>query len=246
MSSGCCCSSLSTGSKSRWIPFGAAVLAAALFIRLGLWQRHKAELSAAAAAEYQERARLPPRAIVDQPVDPARTNAAPITARGRYEPQFQFFLDNRQNDGVPGVQVLTSLKIEPGEMRILVNRGWIRWPHGRGVLPEVRVPEGTVVVTGIAEAPSTKPFFLMPEIPDSADRLWPRVDLQRFARLIQHPVQPVVLLQNQSDARDDLVRQWPPPPDKTMMHRGYEYQWFGMAAALGLFWGYGVIRRRSE
>ncbi len=118
----------------------AAVLAVALFIRLGLWQRQKAQLSAAAAAEYQERARLPPRTIDDRTVDPVRTNAAPITARGRYEPQLQFFLDNRQNDGVPGVQVLTPLRIEPGEMRLLVNRGWIRWPHGRGALPEVPVP----------------------------------------------------------------------------------------------------------
>ena len=221
-----------------------AVLAAALFIRLGLWQRHKAQLSAEAVAEYQERARLPPGTIDDRMVDPARTNAAPLVARGRYEPQYQFFLDNRQNDGVPGVQVLTSLKIEPGETRLLVNRGWIRWPHGRGVLPEVPVPDGMVVVTGIAAVPSTKPFFLMPDVPETAARLWSRVDLKRFAQLIQHPVQPVVLLQNQSDAQDGLVRLWPPPPDKTMMHRGYEYQWFGMAAALGLFYGYAVLRRR--
>ncbi len=224
----------------------AAVLAAALFIRLGLWQQRKAQLSAAAAAEYQERARLPPRTIDARPVDPVRTNAAPIVARGRYEPRLQFFLDNRQNDGVPGVQVLTPLKIEPGEMRLLVNRGWIRWLHGRAVLPEVPVPDGMVVVTGIAEVPSTKPFFLMPDVLESADRLWPRVDLERFTQRIHHPVQPVVLLQDQNDAQDGLVRQWLPPPDKTMMHRGYEYQWFGMAGALGLFYGYAVMRRRPE
>jgi len=113
------------------------------------------------------------------------------------------------------------------------------------VLPEVPVPDGIVAVTGIAEVPSTKPFFLMPDV-DSADRLWARVDLKRFAQLIQHPVQPVVLLQNQNAAQDGLVRQWPPPPDKTVMHRGYEYQWFGMAAAVGLFYGYTLMRRRPE
>ncbi len=86
----------------------------------------------------------------------------------------------------------------------------------------------------------------MPEVLDSADRLWPRVDLRRFTQRVHHPVQPVVLLQNQNDAQDGLVRQWPPPPDKTMMHRGYEYQWFGMAAALGLFYVYAVMWRRPE
>jgi len=221
------------------------VLAAALFIRLGLWQRHKAQLSAAAVAQYQERARLPPRVIDDRMLDPERMNAAPVTVRGRYEAKFQFFLDNRQNDGVPGVQVLTPLRIDPGEVRILVNRGWIAWPHGRGTLPEVPVPEGLMQVTGVAEVPSTKPFFLMPDHPEPSDRLWSRVDLTRFARLTQHPLQPAVLLQNQSDSRDALVRHWPPPADKTMMHRGYEYQWFGMAAALGLFYGFSVIRRRA-
>lgn len=224
----------------------AVVLAAALFIRLGVWQWHKAELSAQAVAEYQ-RARLRPVTIGNRVVDPARTKAAPITARGRYEPQFQFFVDNRQHNGVPGVHVLTPLKIEPGETRVLVNRGWIPWPDGRrGALPEVPVPEGIVVVTGIADVPSTKPFFLMPEAADSPDRLWPRVDLARFERLIHRPVQPVVLLQDQNDAQDGLLREWPPPPDKTLMHRGYAYQWFGMAAVLGIFCGYAIVRRRRS
>lgn len=220
------------------------MLATASFIHLGLWQRHKAQLSAQAVAEYQERARLPPLTMQDRMVDPVRTNAVAIIVRGRYEPQFQFFLDNRQNDGVPGVQVLTLLKIEPGDIHLLVNRGWIRWPHGRGALPEVPVPGGVVSITGMAEVPSTKPFFLMPDVPDSTDRLWLRVDLQRLAQLTHRQVQPVVLLQNQNDAQDGLVRRWTPPPDRTMMHVGYEYQWFGMAVALGLFYGYALQQRK--
>lgn len=237
-----------TGSKKAAIvSFAAAGLLAALFVHLGLWQWNKAQLSAQAVARYRERVRLPPLTIDERLVDPARMNAAPITARGRYEPQHQFFLDNRQNDGVPGVHVLTPLKIEPGETRLLVNRGWIPWPQGRrGALPEVPVPDGIVVVTGIADVPSTKPFFLMPEVTDSADRLWARVDLSRFERLIRQPVQPVVLLQNPDDARDGLVRRWRPPQDKTMMHQGYAYQWFGMAAALVVFYLYAILRRKAR
>ncbi|HEY8507392.1 MAG TPA: SURF1 family protein [Steroidobacteraceae bacterium] len=242
-----------TGSKhtrargSQLILAVGTALLGALFIRLGVWQWNKAESSARAVAEYEERARLPPLTVGERLVDPARTNAVPITARGRYEPQHQIFLDNRQNDGVPGVHVLTPLKIEPGETRLLVNRGWIPWPSGRrDTLPEVPVPDGIVVVKGIAEVPSTKPFFLMPEAREFADRLWPRVDLERFAQLIQHPVQPVVLLQNQDDAQDGLVRRWPPPEDKTLMHRGYAYQWFGMAAALAIFFGGAILRRKTS
>lgn len=233
-----------TSLRAGALPPLAAVLTAALFIRLGLWQRHKAELSAQAVAEYQERVRLPPKVLDDRIVDSTQINAAPIIATGHYEPEFQFFLDNRQNDGIPGVQVLTTLEIEPGETRVLVNRGWIAWPR-RGVLPEVPVPQGRVSVTGIADTPSTKRFFLMSEAPESQGPLWTRVDLKRLAQLIHHPVQPIVLLQSASDPANGLVRKWPPPDDKSLMHRGYEYQWFAMATALVLFCAHAFVRRKT-
>lgn len=44
-----------------------------------------------------------------------------MTVRGVYEPEAQFFVDNRQEDGKPGVHVVTPLKIEGSETRILVN-----------------------------------------------------------------------------------------------------------------------------
>jgi surfeit locus 1 family protein len=87
----------------------------------------------------------------------------------------------------------------------------------------------------LALVPSAKKFFLMPDPPQESSKLWERLDLVRFEAMIAHPLQPVVLLQNSDDAPDGLVRRWPAPENKVAMHRGYAFQWFGMAVALLAF-----------
>lgn len=82
----------------------------------------------------------------------------------------------------------------------------------------------------------------MPDRPE-ASNLWSRLDMARFADLLGSPLQPVVVLQT-SDSGDGLVRQWPPPEDRVAMHRGYAFQWFGMAIALLVFYLVANLRRR--
>ena len=229
--------------QPRLIPTLATAAGLGLFVHLGYWQHTKAQKTEAAVALYEQRSHLPPAAIDARLLDPRDADAARYTVRGQYEPDLQFFVDNRQERGVPGVHVITPLKIDQSDTRILINRGWIAWPQGRGVLPTVPVPEGTVRVTGIAQAPSTKQPFLMPDRPEPSERLWTRVDLERFAGLVKHTVQPVVLLQDAADAQDGLVRHWTAPEDRTARHRGYALQWFGMAAALFLFYAATSVRR---
>jgi surfeit locus 1 family protein len=130
---------------------------------------------------------------------------------------------------------VTPLKIDGSDTRILINRGWVGWSHGRQVMPIVPTPEGKVQIHGLAFVPSTKKFFLMSEPTDDDSKLWERLDLVRFEKRVGHPLQPVVLLQNGDDAADGLLRHWPPPENKVVMHRGYAFQWFGMAVALLVF-----------
>lgn len=232
--------------RPRLIPTLATAAGLALLIHLGLWQHGKAVNSELAAAQHLQRAALPPELVGPALLDPQRADAARFTVRGQYEPERQFFIDNRQEGDVPGVHVVTPLRIDGGDTRILVNRGWIAWPHGRrGELPQAPAPFGTVQVTGTAQRPSSKPFFLMPDRPDPQPRLWNRIDLERFATQLGHPVQPVVLLQDVGEPLDGLVRHWPPPEDRSLKHRGYALQWFAMAAGLFVFWVVASLRRRT-
>lgn len=222
----------------------AALLGVLMFVSLGRWQAGKGNRLEAELALMQARHALGAVRVGGTPVDAEQLRDAPIAVSGFYEPQRQFFIDNRQLDGQPGVHVITPLRLEGSEMSILVNRGWIGWTLGRGVLPVVDVPAGLVNVHGIASVPSTKKFFLMSEQTESA-RLWPRVDLARYASQSGQKVQPVVLLQNQNDAPDKLVRRWDPPEDRVAKHRGYAFQWFGMAAALLVFYLVASVRKKA-
>jgi surfeit locus 1 family protein len=219
----------------KLLPALGVVLGLTLFVTLGLWQSGKGERLQADLSQRAHRNQLGALPVGIALVDAQALRDAPIVVQGEFEPQFQIFLDNRQHLGQPGLQVLTPLRLHGGDTRILVNRGWVAWPGGvRGALPVLSTPLGPQQITGLAFVPSTKKFLLMPELVE-ANHLWARLDLARFAERIQAPLQPVVLQQT-SPAPDGLVRQWEPPPDRVAMHRGYAFQWFGMAVALVIFY----------
>lgn len=227
----------------RLIPTLAMLLGLAMFIYLGLWQAGKGDRLAWELAQRAQRSQLGPAVVTGELLDAQAAQDAAFTVVGTYEAQHQIFLDNRQENDQPGVHVITPLKIDGSETRILVNRGWVGWTQGRAVLPVVATPVGRVQITGLANVPSTKKFFLMPDHPEAQAKLWSRVDLPRFEQLIGHRLQPVVLQQTGGDAPDTLVRHWAPPEDRVGMHRGYAFQWFGMAAALLLFYLFTSFRK---
>ena len=205
-----------------------------LFIHLGLWQSGKAERTAAQAALFEDRSNNPPLHIGTALVVPAMLAYARVSVRGEYEPEKQFYIDNQVNNGQPGVHVITPLKIDSGETRVLVNRGWAPWPDRR-IPPRIKIPGGKVELTGIAVIPVATKYLLMPEHREAWRELWPNLDMKRYAGENAYPVQPVVIYLSTPDKSDGLVRIEPQPEDKTMMHKGYALQWFGMAAALVLF-----------
>jgi surfeit locus 1 family protein len=220
----------------RLIPTLAMLLGMAMFVYLGLWQSGKGDRLATELAQRALRGQLGPAVVTGQMLDPQAAQDLPLAVAGTFDAQNQIFLDNRQENGQPGVHVITPLQIEGSDTWILVNRGWIGWGQGRAVLPVVATPSGRVQIIGLASVPSTKKFFLMPEHSEVPSKLWSRLDMQRFEKVIGHPLQPVVLQQTGGDAPDTLVRHWAPPDDRVGMHRGYAFQWFGMAAALFLFY----------
>lgn len=230
----------------RLAPVLATLAGLLLFVGLGLWQSGKGQRLAEERARHVQRGALPALRVGDRLLQPEQVRDAKITVSGRYETEFQFFVDNRQEDGRPGVHVVTPLKVGASEVRILVNRGWVAWPDRSLPLPKVATPDGVVQVNGVANVPSTRKFFLMPERMEVNPKLWARVDIARAEKMLGQPVQPVVLLQSQGDAMDGLVRRFPPPEDRVAMHQGYAFQWFGMALALAVFFLVTGFRREDS
>lgn len=224
----------------------------ALFVYLGMWQAGKADRRSAEIAQHEQRGRLGPYQVSPTVIGAEQIQDAPVAVRGTFEADKQFYIDNRQEDGKPGIHVITPLRIEGSQTRVLVNRGWVGWGSSRGQIPSVDIPTGEVQINGIAAVPSTKKFFLMPDHEDANPKLWTRLDLQRYGKLYVEPIQPFVILQNPdsgaagSGKGPTLVRRWPPPEDRVAMHQSYSMQWFGMAAALLIFYVVASLRKRNQ
>jgi surfeit locus 1 family protein len=225
------------------IPTLAMLAGMVLFVNLGLWQAGKGDRRADELAQHAARAKHGAVQVLAELLPPEQVQDFPVVVRGMYEPEQQFFVDNRQEGGKPGLHVITPLRISGSQTRVLVNRGWIGWGQSRDVLPQVPVPGGEVQVNGVAHIPGTKKFFLMPEHADEKPTLWSRPDLQRYAKTSGHTVQNFLILQNQSDTSDTLLRHWPPPEDRVAMHESYALQWFSMAAGLLFFWMAASVRK---
>lgn len=231
--------------KPRLIPALATLLTVLLFVHLGNWQADKGERRAAEILQFKARAQQGAYLVGPALLEPSLVQDAPVAVRGHYLPAEQFYVDNRQENGKPGVYLVMPLQISGSQTRVLVNRGWVAWPDRQSALPTVATPAGEVQVSGIATLPSAKKFFLMPQHPDERPQLWSRLDLERFAALHPEPAQAFVILQNADDATDGLVRHWPEPEDRVAMHRSYSLQWYGMAAALVLFFCVASLRKRD-
>jgi surfeit locus 1 family protein len=216
-----------------------------LFVHLGNWQADKGERRAAEIQQYKVRAQQGAYLVGPTLLDPSLIQDAPVTVRGHYLPDQQFYIDNRQEGGKPGVYLMTPLEISGSQTRVLVNRGWLPWSDRQSRLPIVAAPAGEVQVSGIATVPSGKKFFLMPEQQDERPKLWSRLDLDRFIAQHAEPAQPFVILQSPESATDGLVRHWPEPEDRVAMHRSYSMQWYGMAVALLIFFCVASVRKRD-
>ena len=229
--------------RPRLLPALATLLTLMLFVHLGNWQADKGARRVAEIQQFKERSKQGAYLLNATLLDPAQIQDAPVTVRGHYLPDEQFYIDNRQEDGKPGLHLMVPLQISGGgQTRVLVNRGWVAWADRQAPLPVP--PSGEVQVSGIASVPSNRKFFLMPTHPDEQPRLWSRLDMARFAAAYKEPTQAFVILQNPDDAADGLLRHWPEPEDRVAMHRSYSLQWYGMAAALVVFFCVASLRKR--
>jgi surfeit locus 1 family protein len=225
--------------RFRWPVVVMTLLALALFLHLAQWQWGKAQITQAQYQAYEERMEGNPQLVGSSLLNPADIEYSPVLVKGEYEPQAQFFLDNQQEKGVPGVHVITPLHIAGTDVRVLVDRGWVAWTDRSLPLPQTKTPKGIIQVQGIAWLPSTKEFFATKD-PTTGDHelLRMRIDIKAFANQQSVRVQPFIILQNQENSDDSLVRNWQAPENKSNMHRSYAVQWvlISIALVVGVLW----------
>lgn len=215
-------------------PTFATLLLLPVLISLGMWQLHRAQEKRLLQAEFDRRQDEPPApfALYHEPAEQLRFRR--VVMHGYYEPKYQFLLDNRVEQGQVGYYVLTPLRIDGSDTRVLVNRGWVALGSSRETLPRIDTPEATVDVTGIVTIPDVHGFHLGSARPPGSgwQPVWEYLDPAEYARSVPFAVQPVVVLLDPDSPAGGFRRQWARLDAGITTHEGYAVQWFSLASAL--------------
>ena len=214
-------------------PTLAAIGLVALTVYLGNWQTERAHYKRMLQARVENADRAPALNVGTQAVDETDVLYRRVIVYGRFEPEHEILLDNRIYKGIAGYHVLTPLKLAGGNRYVLVNRGWLPVGASRAALPRIRPITTQVKIEGLALGTETRYFELPGARP--LGRLWQNLDFERYRARSGLSLQPF-LLQQRSDTRDGLVRDWPRPDTGIAMHEAYALQWYGLAATLVVLW----------
>lgn len=214
-----------------------------LFIAAGQWQWNKAAAKASLQAELEARGADAALSMPTTRVDAESLRYRRLVARGHFEAQYQILIDNRTYRGQAGYHVITPLRLEGSEMRVLVNRGWIPLQGDRGTLPTIDTPTGPVEVSGTAIVPRTSFFTLGKGETEAAHGVWQNLDLARYGEAVSFPIKSVVLQLDADSPAGGFVREWPRPDDRRQTNLGYALQWWSFAATTVVLWLFLNFRR---
>lgn len=215
------------------LPTLVTLLFVALFVRLGLWQQHKAEAKQVLQARLEQRLSQPPAPLPASIDDRESWRYRSVTVSGSYDARHQILIDNQMHGGSAGYHVITPLLPDDGGTAVLVDRGWIAAPPDRRQLPEVETPAGSQRVQGYLWLPGK--FYTLEQPPATGgpwQPVWQNLDLARYAAALPYHILPLVIRLDPASDSGGFVRAWPLPAERVAMHLGYAYQWYGFALTL--------------
>ncbi|GAB3368567.1 SURF1 family protein [Lysobacter rhizosphaerae] len=212
-----------------------ALLAIALFVRLGLWQAQRAvEKQAMLDAVAQVLARREPVPLARATSAERRHDYDWTAGTGRFDSHGPLWLDNQQREGRSGVHAY-QVFLPDGASPLLVDLGWLPLPGNRA-MPAITVPQGHIDVRGLLVPPPSSGLALGSGIARQGDGwVLTRIDTGVVSRTLElpAPLAPRVLRLDPAlpwgYTRDLQLLANTLPPER---HRGYSVQWFALAIAV--------------
>jgi len=152
-----------------------AIVIAVVCVRLGVWQIARLHQRRAANAVIEAREQAPVLDLTgSETLDSVQWRR--VRASGRYDYARERVWTGRTFQGVPGVVLLTPLRVPGGE--VWVNRGWVPSPDAAQVDPSRWREPDTATVAGIALAHEGLPYVVDDSMP-AKDRA-PEPTIQRW------------------------------------------------------------------
>ena len=221
--------------RFRLIPFIATVLLVALGIALGQWQDRRAAEKTERAELLAAQGSLAPLVLGAPRLKPSAVEYRRVVATGTWVPEWATYLDNRPHDGRAGLYVLMPLRLSGTRTHVLVARGWLpRDPVQRDRIAPYATPEGEVTVGGVAVSSMGNVMQLGEPASIKPGAILQNLDTAAFSMASGLPVHPF-FLQQEGEAPDKLVRDWPAPSLGVDKHKGYAFQWYALAVMALLF-----------
>ena len=214
--------------RSRYLLLIISFILAGLFVKLGLWQLSRLHDRRAGNRRAAE-------ARAGEVVDLNRTGNARdaradhrVVVRGEYDRMHEVVLRGHVYRELPGVQVVTPLRIAGNDSAVMVNRGFFPSPDATFADTDSLNEPGEVTVHGIA--------FAIPLSADSGGALvsngketWRRLDLAALRKRIPYPLLDVYILQSPDSGLPLYPRRLEPLPLDDGPHLSYAIQWFAFA-----------------
>lgn len=220
----------------------AAAAGMVLTIALGFWQTGRATHKEMLQARLDAMGREPVLSIGPQAVAVDDVVFRRVEVRGEFDPRYTVYLDNRIYRHRPGFQVATPLRIAGTQQHVLVNRGWIAGGGDRKP-PAVITPSGEQRIEGIAVAYSERFLELSTKVAEG--NVWQNLVLERYRQATKLELQPV-LIQQDGELDDGLVRDWPRPDLKRNTHLAYAFQWYALSLAILIYFLVTHVKRRTN
>ncbi len=215
------------------MPLVATLVLLPCLVALGLWQLDRSRQKLEIRNAMLEAAARTPLTLADEVLTVETVRFRTVQIKGTYDTADQFLLDNKIHRGQAGYHVITPFQPSDASTRVLVNRGWLPWGVDRNVLPAAPAPGGEVEVTGRAVIPAAGYFELETQTPDTTTKVWQNLDLEKFGTLVEYRLQPFVVELDSESQAGGFQREWPEQSDDWVeRHKGYAFQWFGLAITL--------------
>lgn len=215
----------------RYAALVMGLAAAALFVRLGVWQLDRREARRARNALLEARLAEPPLLMTTGAslvrAEPDSLRFRRVRAMGRFDFAHQAVEPGRSFQGAPGAHVLTPLILDDG-VGVLVDRGWTYAPDARTVQLDSLREADSAVVDGVLVPPAARWGVR----PDTLATGYPL--LRAVLRRTEPPV-----------SAPSALRVPPLPALDDGPHLSYALQWFSFAA-IALVGGVLLTRRERS
>lgn len=220
--------------RTKTLVFGIlTVIAAAVCVRLGIWQLDRLAQRRAQNAIVLARGTAPPVSVsLLQGIDTTESHWRRVHVRGVADYAGEVVHATRSQAGSPGVHLLTPVRPVDGawgDTAVLVLRGFVYSPDGRTFDRDKAREADTLDLDALVISfPAPRPGTVQMQTATRAVRL---LDRDTIAALTGRPLAPFILLALGDTAMHDIAKaaRVPPPSPSEGPHQSYAMQWFGFA-----------------